>query len=91
MEDAHRKKHSGVEETLAQFRMMGYWCSQARKLAKSVKSKCVTCRYLDRKPMHQAMGRITREQLASSVAWGHVIMDLFGPFSCRSDVNKSTD
>ena len=38
MEDSHHKKHSGVEETLAQFRMMGHWSSQAGKLAKSVKS-----------------------------------------------------
>ena len=34
MEKAHRRKHSGVEETVTQFRLQGYWTTQASKLAK---------------------------------------------------------
>ena len=50
MEQAHREKHSGVSETVARFRMKGYWTPQAQKLAKSIRNSCVMCRLLDMKP-----------------------------------------
>ena len=87
---AHQKKHSGVDETVAQFRMMGFWTTQANRLAKSIKGKCVTCRLLDKRPEGQVMGGIPKEQLVNPIAWGHVEMDLFGPFLCRGEVNKRT-
>jgi len=34
------------------------------------------------------MGVIPKQQLVNPAAWGHTEMDLFGPFTCRSDVNK---
>ena len=88
MEQAHGAKHSGIDETVARFRMNGYWTPQAAKLAKKIKLRCVTCRLLEKKPSHQLMGSIPKELLTNTVAWGSVEMDLFGPFSCRSDVNK---
>jgi len=88
MKQAHRKKHCGVDETVATFRLNGYWTTQASKLAKKVKSNCITCRYLDRKPMKQMMGSIPKDQMVQPVAWGDVELDLFGPFTCRGDVNK---
>ena len=88
MEDVHSKKHSGVEETVSRFRMQGFWTPQAGKLAKSVKSACVVCRYLDKQVMCQTMGSLPKSQLVSPVAWGQLELDLFGPFTCRSDVNK---
>ena len=88
MEEAHGIKHSGVEETTARFRLMGFWTVQAGKLAKTVRSRCVICRYLDKRTMNQAMGNVPRSQLVSPAAWGHVEVDLFGPFLCKSDVNK---
>jgi len=68
MEQAHRKKHSGVSETVAQFRMMGYWAPHAQKLAKSIQNSCVTCRLLDKRPEHQLMGSIPEEQLTNVMA-----------------------
>ena len=38
--------------------------------------------------MGQVMGSVPKSQLVEPVAWGHVEMDLFGPYSCRSEVNK---
>ena len=73
---------------MAQFRLMGYWTTEAAKMAKVIKSRCVTCRYLDKRPISQLMGSIPKEQLISPMAWGDVELDLFGPFLCRSDVNK---
>ena len=88
IQKAHQKKHSGVEETVAQFRMLGYWTTNAPKLAKFVKSRCVTCRFLDRTAISQAMDSVPGSQLNNPVAWGHIELDLFGPFKCRSEVNK---
>ena len=88
MEEAHSKKHSGIVDTVSQFRLMGFWTTKASCLAKSVKSRCVICRYLDRSPIHQIMGGIPESQLSDQVVWGHVELDLFRPFLCRSDVNK---
>ena len=88
MEQAHKRKHSGVEETVCQFRMSGFWTVRASKLAKKVKSKCVTCRILDKQPVHQAMGGIPSQQVINPMAWGEVEMDLFGPFLCRGEANK---
>ena len=88
MREAHEKKHSGISETLAQFRMLGYWTTHAAKLAKSIRTRCMTCRYLDKTAMKQKMGSIPGNQLMNPVAWGHVEMDLFGPFRCRSEINK---
>ena len=88
MRQAHQFKHSGVQETVSRFRLMGFWTTKASMLAKSVKSNCVICRILDKKPMNQNMGGIPETQLIDPVAWGHVETDLFGPFQCRSDTNK---
>ena len=63
MEDVHKVKHQGVDETLSQFRLMGFWSPQAKRLARQVKNNCVICRYLDHHPMKQAMGTVPRERL----------------------------
>ena len=85
---AHRRGHVGVNATVAKFRMAGYWTTQAGKLAKKVKNSCTFCRYLDHHPIHQQMGTFAKDRLINPVAWGHVELDLMGPYLCRSDVNK---
>ena len=72
MIEAHEKKHSGIAETLAQFRMSGFWTTQAAKLAKSIKTRCILCRHLDRTTMRQIMGSIPSDQLLNPAAWGHI-------------------
>ena len=88
MTAAHQKKHSGISETVALFRLSGYWVPEAARLAKSIKSKCVICRYLDRPRMNQVMGGPPGELMLNPTAWAHIELDLFGPFNCKSDVNK---
>ena len=46
------------------------------------------CRYLDHNSVGQVMGSIPKERLVSASAWSDVELDLFGPYECRSDVNK---
>ena len=88
MRESHEKSHEGVNRTVGRFRLSGYWASQAVKLARLVKRRCVICRYLDLHPVGQLMGSIPADRLVNPVAWGDVELDLFGPFLCRSDVNK---
>ena len=61
--------------------MAGYWTVNAGKLAKVVRSKCVTCRILDKRPKSQKMGGIPKEQLL--IRYPGEILSL-----CRSEVNK---
>ena len=79
MENAHRRKLSGVQETVAQFRIQGYWTTQATKLAKIVRVSCITCWKLDKRPMEQEMGNLPKELLVNQMAWGNLELDLFGP------------
>ena len=87
MRDAHVFSHAGIDGTLSRFHMKGFWTVRAGHLAKSVKTKCVPCRKVDGATLSQLMGDIPEERLTNLQAWGHCQVDLFGPFSCRGDVN----
>ena len=50
----------------------------------------VTCRKMNQRLLNQQMGEIPEERLQDPVAWGYCQMDLFGPLSCRGDVNPRT-
>ena len=39
MEQAHSKKHSGIDDTVSQFQTMGYWTTKAANLARIIKSR----------------------------------------------------
>ena len=88
MLDSHEKKHGGISETVGRFRLSGYWTVKANILAKKIKENCVTCKYLDHEPISQLMGPIPKDRLSLLSAWNEVELDLFGPYDCRSDVNK---
>ena len=90
MTDAHQFSHSGYDGTLCRFWSQGFWTVRAGHLAKTVKNHCVPCRKVSTKTMSQVMGEIPQDQLKDPVDWGHCQMDLFGPFSCRGDVNPRT-
>ena len=36
------------------------------------------------------MGSVPKERIEKPVAWGHIELDLFSPFTCKSDINKQT-
>ena len=88
MREAHERRHGGVIDTVGEFRLAGYWTPKAKLLAKSIKSKCVICKHLDCQPVGQIMGQIPKDRLIQPMAWGKVQLDLFGPFHCKSEVNK---
>ena len=88
MKEAHDKKHGGINETVTQFRLSGYWSPRAKNVAKAIRKNCVPCRYLDHRPLKQEMGKLKKDQFVTPSAWSRIELDLFGPFTCRSEVNK---
>ena len=87
MEAAHQKAHNGVDATVIQFRTNGFWTVRAGIMAKKVKSKCVTCRYLDKSCLKQTMRIRSKEFALCPRVWQHIEFDLFRPFSCWGDKN----
>ena len=89
MRRAHKSGHRGRDATLARFRQF-YWVVQGSKLAQSVKSKCQMCKLREAKFQQQQMGLLPDARLKPSPAFNHVMLDLFGPYSVRGEVQKRT-
>ena len=90
MEEMHRKSgHKGRDATLARFRAR-FWASRASKLSKSVCDNCQTCKLLKPKYLSQVMGEMPPPRLLPSPPFTHTMVDLFGPFSIRGEVQKRT-
>ena len=89
MERAHRNGHRGRDATLALFRSH-YWVPHGSKLAKSVKQNCQLCKLREAKFLEQEMGPLPKQRLKPSPAFNQVMVDLFGPYSVRGEVQKRT-
>ena len=87
MRECHLFGHYGQDGTLSRFRSQGFWTTAGGQLAKKVKNQCVPCRKMNHITLQQPMGEIPEDRLKQPIAWGYCQMDLFGPFSCRGDVN----
>ena len=61
------------------------------KLVKSIKSKCVICRKLDKRVSEQVMGNLPTDRLKPAPPWYSKGIDLFGPYRIRDEVkNRAT-
>ncbi|RUA05209.1 MAG: hypothetical protein DSY43_05115, partial [Gammaproteobacteria bacterium] len=89
MERAHRNGHRGRDATLALFRTK-YWVSQGSKLARSDKRSCQLCKLREAKFLEQEMSPLTEARLKPSPAFNMVMLDLFGPYAVRGEVQKRT-
>ena len=85
----HNKDHLGVESTLAKLRAR-FWVPQARRIIRSIKSKCVNCRKKEKILCTQEMGQIPPYRLQPSPPFLYTAVDLFGPFTIRDTVKKRT-
>ncbi|CAB4001318.1 Hypothetical predicted protein [Paramuricea clavata] len=90
MQRAHTSGHRGRDATLARFHQL-YWVTQGSKLAQSIKSKCQICKLREAKFLEQQMGQLPEARLKPSPAFNHVMIDLFGPYSVREEVQKRTN
>ena len=62
VKDGHDRDHGGVESTMCKLQAK-FWIPQARKLIRSIKSRCVICRKLEKKIIGQSMGPVPEERL----------------------------
>ena len=90
MVSAHQLSHPGLDGTLSRFYAKGFWTVRAGHVARMVKNSCVTCRKIAKITIEQPLGDYSYERLTMLQAWGFCQLDLFGPFSCRGDVNPKT-
>ncbi len=87
MKDAHEKGHRGRDGTVAMFRNR-FWTPQGPRLAKKVRNDCQMCRLRERRAMRQEMGRLPIERLKPAPPFNYTMLDLFGPYTIRGEVQK---
>ena len=85
----HNQSHSGVLAVAAKIRSK-YWIVGLRRLLRSIKFHCVTCKRLDKQLESQQMGQLPEYRLKPAPAWSYISLDLFGPILIRGETNKRT-
>jgi len=90
MRDAHVAScHRGRDATLARFRGK-FWTPHGSKLAWSAKNSCRLCKLRDAQFLEQEMGELPESRLKPAPPFTHVMLDIFGPFKVRGEVQKRT-
>ena len=88
MKEAHSSGgHRGRDGTLARFRQR-FWTTHGSKLAWKVKNHCQLCKLRDIKLLDQQMGILPESRSRPSPPFNHVMLDLFGPYKVRGEVQK---
>ena len=85
----HDISHLGISAVASKVRAK-FWIVGLRKLLKSIKFRCVTCKRSDKRLQQQVMGKLPEERTKPAPAWSFVSLDLFGPYAIRGEVNKRT-
>lgn len=67
----HNRDHGGIESTLSKLQER-FWVPKARKIIKSVKSKCIICRRMEGRTEEQCMGQVMEERLKPTPAFYHL-------------------
>ena len=90
MQKAHQDGcHRGRDATLAKFRAR-FWTSHASKISKAVCDDCQLCKLIHDKRLSQLMGQMPPDRLIPSPPFNSVMLDLFGPYYVRGEVQKRT-
>ena len=89
MQGAHRRGHRGRDATLASFRSR-FWTPTGPALASTVRSQCQLCKLRDGQLMEQQMGSLPTGRLMPSPPFNATMVDLFGPYKIRGEVQKRT-
>ena len=90
MERALKKsEHRSRDVTLAHFRQK-YWTAHGIKIAQSAKNKCQLCKLRDVKFGTQEMGKLPEARLKQAPPFTYTMLDLFGPYAVRGEVQKRT-
>ena len=89
MKDAHCRGHRGRDATVSLFRNR-FWTPSGSRLGKKVKDKCHLCRLRNGVLMKQIMGSLPIERTKPSPPFNHSMVDIFGPYQVRGEIQKRT-
>ena len=90
LKDAHTAcGHKGRDGTISRFRHR-FWTTNNSWLAKKIVNDCQLCRRNRPKFLSPDMGSIPKERLRASPPFTYVMVDLFGPYSLRGEIQKRT-
>ena len=79
--DLHKRRgHCGYESLIHEARKI-FWIIGLRRMAKTVTSKCATCRKLRKRPLNQLMGQIPN--LRVEAVFSNTATDMFGPVQIK--------
>ena len=67
-----------------------YWVPRGSKLAQTVKHNCQLCKLRQAKLLQQEMGQLPEARLKPAPPFTHVMLNLFGPYVVRGEVQKRT-
>ena len=88
MVSAHEDSgHRSRDATLAKFRQK-FWVPHGSKLAASVKHDCQLCKLREPVLLDQKTGLLPEDRLKPGPAFSKVMVDLFGPYKVRGEVQK---
>ena len=88
MVHAHEQSgHRGRDSTLARFRQR-YWTPKASKLAEAARKGCQMCKLRDPQLLSPEMGALPVERLEPGPPFNNTMVDLFGPYSVRGEIQK---
>ena len=80
-------KHSGNETVLRHVQKVAY-IMEGRLLVKQFRQECARCRLLNRKAIKVAMGPVSDINVCIAPAFYNSQVDIFGPYSSYSNLNK---
>ena len=83
----HNILHLGVDSDIAKIRSV-FWIIGLSNIVRRIRRNCVTCRRRYLKLSNQVMGKLPIERLKPAPAFFHSMVDLFGPYVIRGEVNK---
>ena len=90
MDRAHKEcGHRGRDAALARFRQK-YKVAQGNKIVQSTESKGQWGKLRDVKFGEQEMGRLPESRLEPSSPFTYTMVDLFGPYEVRGEIQKRT-
>jgi hypothetical protein len=87
LEEAHIVDHGGIEAMTMRSRAHA-WVVRAKKLAKSVKRNCFTCRRRAKVRETQKMAPLPEHRMGPAPVFESTAVDLFGPITFQDTINK---
>ena len=81
--------HHGRDRTSVRFRMK-FYTSHINRASLSACKSCTMCKRVKKVILQQKMGMLPPERLSPSPPFNYIVLDLFGPFHVRGEVNPRT-